>query len=206
LLFSVAGTLTTAGKEVHLPIIFGPTALDSTIAGLIVELAELEELRTLTANEASQIKESIADFEKKAADPQNAATKDALLKDASALKPRLDQLNGLIALYDSFTSSLTTSDTNGVLPLTAVAQEFAIDTALKAGGAVLLLKLENSGGGYLLKKNLWTGLGSMPLFHMGGATVTYLLLSGKEGKVLAGDVVPFYGGFVRSDKLSEELK
>lgn len=204
LLFSVAGALKE--KDVHLPTIFEPKALDSTIAALVVELADLFKLRTLTVNEAGRTKDVIATLEKDAADPENAATKEALLKNALALKPRLEQLDGVIALYDSFASSLTTPDTNGVLPLTDVAQEFAIDTALKADAAVLLLRLENSGGGYLLKKNIWTGLGSMPLFHMGGATVTYLLLSGREGKVLAGDVVPFYGGFVRTDKLREELE
>ena len=40
-----------------------------------------------------------------AADPANAATKDDFLKTAAALKPRLDQLNALIALYDSFATS-----------------------------------------------------------------------------------------------------
>jgi hypothetical protein len=203
LLFSVAGALRE--KEVHLPTIFEPTALDSTISDLVVELADLQKLQMLTANAVNQTKEAIAKLEREAADPQNAATREALLKEAAALKPRVEQLNGVIALYDSFVSSLTTADANGILPLVAVAQEFAIDTALKAGAAVLLLRLENSGGGFLLKKNLWTGLGSMPLFHMGGATVTYLLLSGDKGKVLAGDVIPFYGGFIRTDKLSEEL-
>lgn len=91
------------------------------------------------------------------------------------------------------------------MPLSAVAQEFAIEDALKAGGAVLLLRLENSGGGYLLKKNLLTGLGAMPLYHMGGATVTYLLLSGVDGCVLAGDIIPVYGGFVRTDALRTTL-
>ena len=122
------------------------------------------------------------------------------------MKPRLDQLNGVIALYDSFASALTTPDANGVLPLALVAQELAVDSVLKAGAMVLLLRLENSGGGYLLKKNLWTGLGSMPLFHMGGATVSYLALEGADGKVIAGNVVPVYGGFVKSSDLRAKLQ
>jgi len=56
-----------------------------------------------------------------------------------------------------------------------------------------------------LKKNLWTGLGRMPLFHMGGSTVTFLLLGGKEGKVLAADAISIYGGFVKTSKLRDEL-
>ena len=41
---------------------------------------------------------------------------------------------------------------------------------------------------------------------MGGATVTYLLLDGAQGKVLAGDVIPVYGGFVKTDDLRNELR
>jgi hypothetical protein len=110
-------------------------------------------------------------------------------------------------LYDAFASSLTTPDANGTVPVSVLVQEHAIDAALKAGAGVLLLRLENTGGGYLLKKNLWTGLGAeMPLYHMGGATVTYLLLAGANGRVLAGDVVAIHGGFVRTDALREELQ
>ncbi|MGH9969807.1 MAG: hypothetical protein ACREBG_18715 [Pyrinomonadaceae bacterium] len=202
LLFSVAGKLS---GEVHLPLVYEPNAHSSTVAALTSELAELVDLRSRTATEAIQAKDQIADLEKRAADPANAAMKDELLATAAALKPRLDQLNGVIALYDSFASSLTTPDSNGAVPLTAVAQEFAVDAALKDGGAVLLLRLENSGGGYLLKKNLLTGIWKMPLYHMGGATVAFLLLSGLEGKVLAGDVILVYGGFVRTDNLRDEL-
>jgi hypothetical protein len=86
-----------------------------------------------------------------------------------------------------------------------LAQEFDMDATFAAGGAILLLRLESAGGGFLVKKNLLTGLGSMPLFHSGGATVTYLLLDGKEGRVLKGDVVPVHGGFVASNKMEATL-
>jgi hypothetical protein len=48
-----------------------------------------------------------------------------------------------------------------------MAPEAAVDEALSTGAAVLLLRLETSGGGYLTKKNLWTGLGAIPRFHRG---------------------------------------
>ena len=57
-----------------------------------------------------------------------------------------------------------------------------------------------------MKKNLLTALFKIPLYHMGGATITYLLLDGKEGKVLAGDIVPIYGGFVKSSDLKDDLQ
>lgn len=202
LLFSVAGKLS---GETHLPLVYEPNVQSSTVAALTSELAQLVDLRTRAATAANQTTNNIAEAENKAADPGNVATKDELLAIAAALKPKLDQLNGVIALYDSFANSLTLPDSSGAVPLSAVTQEFAIDAALRTGGAVLLLRLENSGGGYLLKKNLLTGLGMMPLYHMGGATVTYLLLRGSDGKVLAGDIIPVYGGFVRTDNLRDEL-
>lgn len=206
LIFSVAGRLTA--KEVHLPLIYEPNAQTAAIAALAQEMAELVRLRNQAADEAIRTKNLIADVEKKAADPQNTLSKDALLARAAALKSRLDQLTGVIALYDSFAGSLTTPDaTTGSVPLAILAQEFTIDTALKQGeAAVLLLRLENTGGGYLLKKNLLTGLWKMPLYHMGGATVSYLLLSGPDGKVIAGDVYPIHGGFVRTDDLRDVLE
>ena len=45
----------------------------------------------------------------------------------------------------------------------------------------------------------------MPLYHMGGSTASYVLLSGKEGRVLASDVVPVHGGFVKAGDVEKEL-
>lgn len=210
LVFSVAGNLSRKdgnkpAREVQLPLIYQPDAQSSTLTNLLKELAELAALRGLAQAELTATKNTISDTEKKATDPTYAATKDSLLQTAAALKSRVDQLTSLLALYDSFVTSLTTPDSNGTAPLSAIAQEYAINAALKTGAAVLLLRLENSGGGYLLKKNLLTGLGKMPLYHMGGATVTYLLLDGPDGKVLAGDVISLYGGFVKTDDLRNEL-
>ena len=207
LIFTVAGKLTAKEVEVHLPLIYEPNAQTAAIAALAQEMAELVGLRNQAADEVTRTKNLIVDMEKKAADAQNAANKEALLARVAALKSRLDQLTGVIALYDSFASSLTTPDANtGSVPLAILAQEFTIDTALKGGAAVLLLRLENTGGGHLLKKNLLTGLGKMPLYHMGGATVGYLLLSGPNGKVVAGDVYPIHGGFVRTDDIRDVLE
>ena len=206
LIFSVAGRLTP--KEVHLPLMYEPNAQAGAVAAIAKEMAELVRLRNQAADEAARAKNLIADVGKKATDPQNTTSKDALLAREAALKSRLDQLAGVIALYDSFADSLTAPDANtGSVPLAILAQEFTIDTALKQeNAAVLLLRLENTGGGYLLKKNLLTGLWGMPLYHMGGATVSYLLLNGPSGKVIAGGVYPIHGGFVRTDKIRGVLE
>jgi len=204
LLFSVAGNL--ADKEVHLPSFYEPAVQKATIEALTKELADLVDLRGRAETEVKSLQDEIDQTEKQAADPKNAANKDALLKTAAALKPRVDLIKGAIALFDAFSAFLITPDSStGAVPLTSIALELAVDNALKSGTAVLLLRLENTGGGYLLKKNLLTGLGKMPLYHMGGATVTYVLLNGPDGKVLAGDIIPIHGGFVKTDDLRSEL-
>ncbi len=206
LLYSVAGELRTKAAEVHLPLVYEPRAQGAAAKAVTIELAELVDLRSRASTLAGGLKNQIATIEKEASEEKIADRKAKMLATATASKLELDQLNGVIALYDSFESALTTPGANGVLPLALVAQELAVDSALKAGAVVLLLRLENSGGGYLLKKNLWTGLGSMPLFHMGGATVSYLALEGADGKVIAGNVVPVYGGFVKSSDLRAKLQ
>jgi hypothetical protein len=210
LLYAVSGELTKAdgsspAKEVHLPLIYEPALQDLSNNVLVKKLYDLFELRRIADSELTATKNTIADTQKKADDPANASTKASLATTVEGLKPKVDQLTAVIALYDAFATSLSTPDANGILPISTVAQENAIVSALQSGSAVLLLRLESSGGGYLLKKNLWTGLGGMPLFHMGGATVTYLLLNGKTGGVIAGNVVPVYGGFVRTDRLRDKL-
>lgn len=204
LLFAVAGAL--AHKEVHLPLVYEPKAPSDALESILVEMAELTDLRTRAANEARTMQENIAASQKQAADPANAPKKDEIAASIATDQKRLDQLNGVVTVYDTFASSLTAADSGGSVPLAAVALELAIQKALATEGAVvLLLRLESSGGGYLIKKNLLTGLWKMPLFHMGGATVSYLALKGPDGRVAGGDVVPVHGGFVASDEIRDEL-
>jgi hypothetical protein len=209
LLYSVAGKL--KNKEVHLPLVYAPIAQNDAMAGLASELLELVDLRGRAATQLDEINDQIVDLKQQAADQAAPAggdnqAGDEILGVIAGLKPKTDRLTSVIALYDVFANSLTTVDANGSAPISGLVLEYAADKALQAGAGVLLLRLENTGGGYLVKKNLLTGLGVMPLFHMGGATVTYLLLAGNDGKVLAGDAVAIHGGFVRTDRLKEELQ
>jgi hypothetical protein len=203
LLFAVAGRLSR--KNARLPLIYNPAGNIEAMAGVTKQLAELADLRARTASQVTAANAEIDAKTKELADPAQAARKDILTQEIAAGKARVEALNGAIALYDGFVNGLTTPDSNGVVPIALLAQEFDMDATFAAGGAILLLRLESAGGGFLVKKNLLTGLGSMPLFHSGGATVTYLLLDGKEGRVLKGDVVPVHGGFVASNKMEATL-
>jgi hypothetical protein len=216
LLYTVAGQLQS--KEVHLPLVYAPKAQIDAMAGLANELSELVVLRNRAATQLDARNRQIADRQQQVAalhqqaadagqpDTLNPAP-DALLRDIATWKAETAQLTSVIALYDAFAGALTTLDANGTVPVSGLIQEYAVGTALKAEAGVLLLRLEHTGGGYLLKKNLFTGLfGEMPLYHMGGATVSYVLLAGDNGHVLAGDMVAVHGGFVSTDKLRQTLE
>jgi hypothetical protein len=151
------------------------------------------------------LQDQIASLQAQAADPANAGRKTQLLAGADAGKQKLDQLTTAASFYDTFVTSITTPDASGIAPIAAITQELAIDTMISGGTDVLLLHLENTGGGYLVKKNLLTALGSPPLYHTGGATATYLLIRGTDGEVLDGDIVPIHGGYVQSKDLAETL-
>jgi hypothetical protein len=121
-------------------------------------------------------------------------------------KSTTGQLNGVIALYDAFASSLTTPDANGTMPASVLVQEHAIDAALRGGAGGLLLRLENTAGGYLLKKTYGPDWALRCLYTIWVAPRLPILLAGADGRVLAGDVVPIHGGFVRTDALRGELQ
>ena len=209
LIYSVAGALSgNAGFQVQIPSIQNAFNIDKTLPAFTAELSQFEKMRKLAAEKAEGLKDEIAGLESEAADKKG-DEKVKLLGQVDKKKVTLTPLSDVIKSYDTLLSSLVTEDDDGNLPLTALVQEFDIEKTLRdAGtdGAVLLLQLENSGGGYLLKKNLWTGLGAMPLYHMGGATITYLLLDGSNGKVIDGNVLPVHGGFVKSGDIAGKLE
>jgi hypothetical protein len=192
LLFAVAGNL----PDIHVPAIYNPKAAQGTVTRITEELGEWMQLRGSVDIETKKLSAQIEQLER-GSDEDKKKTAD--------LKARVELLKTVIALHDAFITSLGTPDSNGDLPIVLVAQELAIDDALQSGSTVLLVKLENAAGGYLVKKNLFTGLGAMPLYHMGGSTASYLLLEGKEGKVLAANVIPVHGGFVKAGDVQKEL-
>jgi hypothetical protein len=113
-------------------------------------------------------------------------------------------LKASLTLLDNWYTRLSAPDSKGVAALVHVAREKSIAQQAKEGH-LLLLKVQTAGGASLTKKNLWTALGGMPMYHMGGAAVSYRLLNGKDGTVVAAGVVPVHGGFVKAGKLAGQL-
>jgi hypothetical protein len=207
LVFSVSGKLAEANTDVRLPMTYLPDAKNRAISALTRELVGLTKLRALASAQMESKNKESEEWERKLVQMPDSSEKQALLKTVSDARIQAEQIKGAIASYDGFANGLATPDPKtGAIPLVGLAQELAIEEVLEGNGTILLLRLENTGGGYFIKKNLWTGLFGMPLYHMGGATVTYALFSGEGGKLLAGDVVPVHGGFVKAGNVERSLK
>lgn len=71
--------------------------------------------------------------------------------------------------------------------------------------ALLTLQIQQGGGGYLVKNNLWIFFGAWPLQHSGGIVVTFSLISPVQGDILAAGAVPYYRGFLKSGKVECEV-
>jgi hypothetical protein len=211
LLYAVAGALRrprnppAAAPRALLPLTDARNDTEAALRAIIVDLRPLAGKRADIAHAIVDLQAQISTKQTEATDPKNTANHAAALAAVELLKARLAPYTAVATQYDGFVTFLSTPDANGVAPIATITQELAIETILKRGADVLLLHLESTGGGYLIKKNLLTALGSMPLYHTGGATATYLLLSGPEGEALGGDIVPVYGGFIRSEDLAGTL-
>jgi hypothetical protein len=143
----------------------------------------------------------MADAEK-ASEPEKAA----LRQKAEAHKAAAQSWKAAIALYEGVFAKLTAADDKALTPLTVVIREAVAVDALAAGTQLLLVKLHATGGGYYTKKNMLTFFGGMPFFHMGGVVASFALLDGKTGSVVAADVVPVHGGFVKANKVQKTLE
>jgi hypothetical protein len=136
------------------------------------------------------------------------------LRARAAKEPNLQEsLENVAAMYDrsaaawkevsdsyaTLLKDLATPDANGVLLAFKVADDQFLSNALADGDTILFLKVNNAVGGYYTKKNLWTFLGGMPFYTMGGAVVSFTLIEGANGKVLAAGTYPVHSGYAKAN-------
>ena len=178
---AVAGTLAAPDYKgraytIRVPAVYDPGTLSSSTSFLIADLFELSTLR---------------------------GQAQSLLKthDQTSLA---NAIQSAIGLMDTWYSKLSTPDAKGIATLAHVVKEKAIADSLDHG-YLLVMKVHKAGGAFMTKKNLWTSLGVMPLYHMGGAAVSFTLFKGRTGRVLISGVVPVHGGFVKAGKIRREL-
>lgn len=199
LLHALAGNETIREKyAVRLPAQYNAQALSQPEKGILQALMALAKLKAGVEGRLEHHEKAKAQFLAEGAKAAD-AKKTSLLDSASQHEEAIATIRAAIALYDGFFTKLTAADDKGNVPLSTVVREDVIARGLADGAALLLIKLQASGGAYYTKKNLWTFFGGMPFYNMGGVVASYVLMSGKDGETLGSGVVPIHGGFVRSN-------
>jgi hypothetical protein len=139
-----------------------------------------------------------------------ATRNDALAQTASAeLAAAIQYANAALQGSDAFASALGAATPAegkrpGPAPISLIARQEFIDTALTKPGARILALRPVSAGAYYTKESLWTFLGGPPLKVMGGAAVAYSLQDAQTGVVTSSGTVIFHGGY-RSVRAVEKL-
>jgi hypothetical protein len=129
-----------------------------------------------------------------------------LLRKSKLHKDASDALKAAIGVYEGFFNKLSGPDDKGQVPLVTVIREDVLaDVLAKDGSLLLVVKLQKSGGSYYTKRNLWTIFTGMQFYCSGGVVVSYALLQGNDGLVIASGLIPVLGGFVREGKLEETI-
>jgi hypothetical protein len=208
LIHALSGAITGSKKnlEVQLPAIYSPGALSGAGSKILEVFFNLSQLRLDAQGKANRHDKLAARFNEDAGKETDAAKKAAFLDKAKIHAAAADVWKATVGLYDGFFSKLTTVDDKGVALLTNVIRESIVAEALMNGNLLLLVKLQQSGGAYYTKKNMWTFFGgTMPFYHMGGVVASFVLLDGKTGAVLKSGVVPVHGGFVKANDLPQEI-
>ena len=126
---------------------------------------------------------------------------DETLTELEALKKRRDMVaaglpkknpnpkkKAAVDAADAFFSALYTADKDGKIKLLDVIKARQLATAMK-GRKLLRVKIENSSGTLLKRKNLWVALGAPSVAASGGLIATYALDEGNGTSVKQGMVL-----------------
>jgi hypothetical protein len=184
----------------------------SRLAPAVADQALFSMLTPLSASslEAPRKAEELASLAKAArgaaaAQGVAATRKEQLENIAAAYDRAADAWKASGAAYEALMKDLATPDSAGVLWAAKVVEEKVLSDGLVAGDQVLFLKVHNPVGGYYTKKNLWTFFGSMPFWTMGGVVVSYELIDGKDGHVVASGMQPAHSGYRKVNDVADRV-
>ena len=210
-LYAVSGALAKEGNSVRWPALHMPEQRQLAVQSILQDMTDLITLRQRVEAKAIKAASDASRAEREASKAQDSEKAEIALE-VSEYRATEVRMKTAMAAYDTFAASLTTSTGTGPEPLADLISDMGLAIALKTssddaakGPLLLLVRLEHSGGGYLLKKNLLTGLGAPPLYHMGGAAISYLLVDGQTGMIMRGGTVARHGGYTKSSKMRESL-
>lgn len=208
LLSDLAGEIKSLKKnsELFVPGILNPAVLAETEFEVSEKLESLFASRDVAASYIERHNKKIEELRKKLETVRDEKERAKIQKEIDEHEQKRDRLNSIISRFDIFVGQLTSLDEkNKAWMQNIVEQLFLIKAAEKEEAVILVADLQYAGGSYYTRKNLWTVFGSMPFYHMGGATATYILFDGKTGTVLNGGLVPYHGGFVKAKKLKSKV-
>lgn len=194
---AVSGKLVGAGGAVHVPALFDPpnaTGTEQFVTKRIGAFVEqVKAARTAAASVSDLMGRRQKAIDDAAVTPDR---KKALESEMALLRPQAEALRTAIAAFDALLGRLMAPDE----PTAAMLRDSVVWEQLSHPASVLLvLKVQASAGSSYTVKNLWTSLGGMPFHIAGGTVVSYALLKGEDGRLLASDVIPMHGGFHRID-------
>jgi hypothetical protein len=201
----VANALVVKKYKVTLPTVYNRAALQTKAQFVIADAIELSQKRAILAPLIIAVGARADELAASLASETNAEKKRTMEQSRAEATALLSSLKSASALVDGWYTALSAVDGKGVAAVVNVTREKAIADALQGGALLLLVKVEKAGGALMTKKNLWTFFGEMPIYHMGGAAVSFTAIGGADGLVKAAGVVPIHGGFVKAGKVAAQL-
>jgi proteasome assembly chaperone (PAC2) family protein len=200
LLSAVAGALLGTVSAVVIPSHAAPAMLDvfSSLDALRVSASSA----VARANDFDQRARKLRDEAEAESDAAKKTNSNSVADEyeASAADLRL-----AVSKADELTASLGVADAQGVLAIVKIAREKAVREAIDRPDTLLLLvSVRSAVGGFYAKQNLWTFLGGMPFYAMGGSIVTYTLLTG-TGEVQGSGLIPIHSGYGKVSEIGALL-
>lgn len=172
------------------PVLYYPQAVRGAATLVTTELKELSAQQTQAKVLADKLERLISETQKNAAAARTPGA--AIDGEVDGLRPLVDRLKAAAGAYDTLLSRLMAPDE----ATGAMLRDLAVWNGLnQSGGHLLLLKVQRAGGSSYTKKSLWSFFGTMPYYVAGGTVVSYTLLRGQDGTVLASGLLPVHGGF-----------
>ena len=202
---SVAKKLNALQRKVSTPAVFNPKLLAAE-SPFLKRLLDVLDTRQLAGATATALQSQIDSLTKTIA-AETGDQKQADQQKAAAASRKVSALQAANSFVDAILAKLVAIDDKaGSAPLYNIVKEDVLAQMLADGKThALIVRIQKAGGGYLIKKNLWTFFGAVPLYHMGGAAVSYALYNGATGAFEEGGDIPIDGGFVKKNDLKEFL-
>lgn len=207
ILHAVAGELSDRAISTTLPIQYNRPAIDTAGSTVLKSFLSIARWRADAATRASVHEAIYNELKERFSKEPNDTRKKEYAELAKKHKEAWDKWTAVGKLFDGLFGKLGIADDKGSVPIALIIKEAAIEDALNATGArLLIVKSIKAGGSYYTKKNIWTSLGAMPFFAAGGVVTSFVLFDGPKGTVLAAGVVPIHGGYRRIDRIESNFR